>query len=156
MNSYYVTTSSGTRNYSTDLNKLVTRTGDIEVSTQTKYSTLLDEYSFALDGTVLSRLVQAGILPSITYNDTVPFYFVITTVIYDATLGVVTESPFSPEISGKFITFAAQYEEIPTRNRNDIVTTLTQRMITLNNNINITAGSVFRDIIDPVSEEFSD
>lgn len=155
MNQYYVTQSADTRTLTGALGTGTSFAGEVKITTTTEYNSTVNEYSYSFDGATLARLTSAGLIPS-NVDSTTNFYFVLTTVLYDSTLNAVVESPFSAEITGRFLQFAAVYKEIPARNRDDISITMTQRVLSLNNKVNLVAGSVFRDILDPICEEFSD
>lgn len=156
MNEDYVTIPSSYKLFQSDQGTTEQKSGDIVVKTNTVFQVEVPQYSFALDGATLSRLTGSGVLPNQNYDNTTTFYFVVTASVYDEALGAVVESTFSPEISARFVTFAAVFNEIPVRNRDQISVTLMQRLYGKNTKANLMPASVYKDILDPISEEFSD
>lgn len=156
MNDEYVKDSSDFQVYRSRLSEGTTVAGDVRITTISDQEAQIPRYSYSLDGETLSRMISSGLLPSGTYDESTTFYFTMTTVLYDHVLAQVVESAYSPEIEGSFVSFAATYNEIPIRNRDQIVVTLMQRMMSLNKQLNLAAGSGFKDLLDPISEEFSD
>lgn len=156
MNSYYVTDPDGIRLNTGSLSKQTSMAGDIQVITSTNYVSPIASYAYSLTADVLNRLSTAGLLNLTNADSSTPFYFVVTSVLYDSSLEAVVESPYSPEVYGKFIELSAVYKEIPTRNRDQVSLTLGTRLTNINKKANILAGSVYRDMIDPISEEFAD
>lgn len=112
-------------------------------------------YSFVLDKPTLQNLVAEGKLPNIRYSDATPFYFVATSVIFDDSSDTEIESLYSPELKTKFLSFVPEFKELPPRNREDILLSMAERLMTLNRGANVISGSVYRDILDPVSEEMA-
>ena len=132
-----------------------TESEGVLVKTETFYINDVNKYSYSLNSTVLSSLISNGLLSLSTYDDNTTFYFVATTVLYNRTLDQVQESRYSSEVSARFITFAAVYKEMPARTRDQIVLSMIQRMIGKDAKTTLIPSSVYRDFIDPISEEFS-
>jgi hypothetical protein len=156
MNQSYVYLPSGVRTFSVPLQNSSSSSEGTTVNTIVSATVSDKEYSYKLDGSALGSMVSSGQLANASYDENSTFYFVITSVMYDPTLGQVVESPFSPEVSGRFLTFAAVYTEMPERNRDQVVASLTQRMFGANKNVNLMPTSVYKDFLDPISEEFAD
>jgi len=156
MNTDYVVNPSSVKAFDSDLGTTEQQSGDVIVKTNTLYHKEINQYSFDLNSEALARLTGSGVLPNQNYDQTTTFYFVMTTVMYDPDVGAVVESPFSPEISARFITFAAVYNEIPVRNRDQITVTLMQRIYGKNKKAHQMPASVYKDLLDPISEEYSD
>lgn len=156
INKEYIREPSGIRKYESPLQSQEVSADQIVTKTTTSYVTGYEEFSCRLDGERLSELLAVGMLPSQTYDSTVNFYFVATSVYYDKALEQVVESVMSTEVSARFITFSAVFSEIPVRNRDHISLTLLQRLFGKNKTASALASSVYKDILDPVSEEFED
>ena len=156
MNKDYVTVPNS-NSVTTMVNSVSTAiSGGVAIETKVSTYNNVPVYEFALTSDVLGTLVSEGKLPDIRYTDDTMFYFVVTSVLYDTSTGTVVESLYSPETKSRFLTFIPSFEEMPPRNRDDILLSLAKRLNTLNKSANITSGSVYRDILDPVSEEFAD
>lgn len=156
LNDEYVTEPLKVKKYDTPLESSEGGSGGLVVKTSTIFRREVPQYTADLNAEALSRLTAAGLLPNQTYDKSTTFYFVATTSVYDPTLDTVVESPYSPEVSSRFITFSAVFNEIPVRNRDQIVVTLMQRIYGRNRYANQMASSVYKDLLDPISEEFSD
>jgi len=156
MNSSYVEFPTGTRQISAPIRSVSSEVDGLVV--ETKVSGLLkgEEFTFRLDKSLLDELVATGLLASSTYDNQSVFYFTVTSIVYEPTLGYLVESPYSTEVSGKFITFAATPSNVPERSREQIISSMIQRILGgKNKDANLIPSSVYRDILDPVSEEFA-
>lgn len=128
----------------------------VDVTTTVDGYYLQDIYSFEMTQEILSAMVTAGKLPNIKYTENTTFYFVACTVLYDNQTLEVSESQYSAEVSSRFVVFVPQFRELPPRSRMDILTTMSTRLAVLNPRVSMLAGTVFRDTMDPIAEEFAD
>ena len=110
-------------------------------------------YSIDLTQDRFDEMVASGSLPSVAFIDTTPLFFVITAVIYDTTLGRVSESTYSFELEGSPLTITTGVITLPTRAQNDIILTYSQEILAGNPNVDLKPGTVMRDMLDPISEE---
>lgn len=138
------------------VSKSTAQSGSVQVDTTVSEFVEVPTYSFALNRKVLDSLVASGKLPNIPYNETTTFFFVVTSVVYDNTSLEMGESLYSSEISGRFLVFSTNFQELPPRTRDDIVLSMASRMLDLNSKLNVLSGGVIRDQVDPVAEEFAD
>jgi len=156
MNSSYVNAPSGTRQLSAPIRSSTSEVDGIIVDT--KVSGLLkgEEFTYRLDNTLLRDMVAEGLLSNSTYDDQSVFYFTVTSVVYEPTLGYLVESPYSTEVSGRFITFSATTSNVPERTREQVISSMVQRILGgKNKDANLIPSSVYRDLLDPISEEFA-
>jgi hypothetical protein len=137
----------------TQLSNVVDTVGDIRVTTTTEKIENVNYYSVFLDQTTYNNMVNAGSLPNTGFNQSVPFFFVITAVIYDPSIGQSTESNFSLELQGSPITITSGIVDLPPRTQSDIILTYAQELLASNAGINFSPGTVLRDMMDPISEE---
>lgn len=137
------------------MNESVDRVGNIRVTTITEEITRKYFYSYFFTQERYQELVLEGLLPGLTFGETTPFYFVVTAVIYDPVLGEVTESVYSIELQGSPITITTGIRDLPKRNQNDIVLTISQELLIANAGIDTKPGTVVRDGIDPITEEMA-
>ena len=139
--------------YENDLDNLSVTT------TETRQSTVT-YYTYTINPTVLSVMVQEGKIENIFLSDGVSidpdtsFYIIATFVVYDSTLSQVKESNYSIELEGKFLEYVVDYSGLPDRTQNDVITSINRRLITNNELVNVISGSVIRDTLDPISLEF--
>lgn len=129
--------------------------GNIRVTTVTEELTQVYYYSQDFTPAILQALIAAGQLPTVTFSEDTPFYFVVSAVIYDPILGQVTESAYSSELQGSPITITTGIQDLPPRTQNDIILTFSGEMLASNPGIDTKPGTVVRDIMDPVSEEIA-
>jgi hypothetical protein len=137
----------------TPLSQTVETTGQVRITTTTEEVVRNYYYSFDFTQDIYNVMVQQGLLPNVGFKQTVSFYFVITTIIYDPILGVVTESTYSPELEGSPVTIVTGITDLPARTQNDIITTFSNELLAADAGIDTKPGTVMRDIMDPVSEE---
>jgi len=135
-------------------------TGDITVQT-IKTRQVDNEYlTFSLTSVVLTRLVTEGKISNVflsdgaTLNQDIIYYFAATAVAFDRSLNQVIESSFSVELEGGFLNLTSQFRDLPGRSRSDVLFSISKTLMSDNNVINVIGGSVVRDTIDPVSNEF--
>lgn len=127
----------------------------MEVETRVTGTAAYPIYEFVLDKFTLDSLVDNGLLPNVSYTEDTVFHFVCTSVLYDHTTGQLSESSYSPEVAVSFVSFASEYRELPPRYRDDVALSICRRLSALNRRANILSGNVYRDLIDPVAEEFA-
>lgn len=155
INTVLVTEYSFYEDDTTELSSVTDTVGNIRVTTTTEEVTRNYYYSYFLDLARYQELVTDGSLPAVTFGEGTPFFFVITAVIYDSVLGIVTESSHSIELEGTPITITTGIKDIPGRTQNDIILTFSQELLTGNQGIDTKPGTVIRDIMDPISEEMA-
>jgi hypothetical protein len=118
-------------------------------------------YTFSVNKTVLTNLVNDGVISNVFLSDNVSinqdivFYYVTTSAAYDRTLNTAVESSYSLELNGKFLQYSTDFTGLPSRTRQDILLSVVQRLTTNNNLVNVVTGQVIRDVIDPVTDMFS-
>lgn len=156
LNDEYVVVPSSVKTYKTSVGSSEQKSGNVVVSAGTSVELDMDQYSYDFDASALSRMVAAGTLDGTDLDGSTTYYFVATTMMYDTTLGMVVESTYSPEVYARFVTFSAVYNELPVRSRDQIAVTLMQRLYGRNSQVHLMPSSVYKDILDPISEEFSD
>lgn len=154
-NKDYVRTSSGTLKTANGTQKSTVVHDGVMVETSVSAVYETPKYSFVLDSKTLQNLVADGTLPNIKYSDATVFYFVATSVLFDSNASVEIESLYSPEVSVRFLSFVPEFKELPARNRDDILLSMSNRLMALNRAANVISGSVYRDLLDPVSEELA-
>lgn len=131
----------------------------IDTAGNIRITSIVDEvirvfyYSIDLTQDRFDEMVAAGSLPSVAFIDTTPLFFVVTAVIYDTTLGRVSESTNSFELEGSPLTITTGINTLPTRKQDDIILTYSQELLAGNPNIDLKPGTVMRDMLDPISEE---
>ena len=130
--------------------------GNVQVDTKVTQLVPSDTYSFIFDKDLLATLQSEGKITVGNDGASTTFYFVVTSVIFNQTMGEVVESLYSSEIGAMFLAFVPQFQELPARTRMDIVRSMSGRLLSLNPKLNILSGGVLRDQIDPIAEEFSD
>ncbi len=139
----------------TVLNTTTDTAGDIRVTTTTEEITREYYYSQFFDQTRYAELVAEGLLPAAVFGESTPFFFVITTVLYDPVLGQVTESAFSIEMQSSPLTITTGIKDLPTRSQNSIILTMSQELLIANQGTDTKPGTVMRDIMDPITEEMA-
>jgi len=139
----------------TQLSKSIDTAGNIRVTTTTDEINRAYFYSQYFTQARYQEMVVAGHLPAATFTDTTPFFFVVTAVIYDPILGQVTESPNSIEMEASPISITTGIRDLPQRNQTDIILTFSQELLVNNAGTDTKPGTVVRDIIDPITEEFA-
>ena len=139
---------------------IVDSANDLTVTTVKSRQVANEFYTYSFTKDVLSRLVSESKLPNIFLSDGTSlsqdrrYYFVASVNAYDEVLNQSIESGYSQELEGKFVVFTDEYESLPPRTRNDVLFTITKDLQTNNSKINAVAGSVIRDISDPIATEF--
>jgi len=134
--------------------------GNLRVDTTKSEVTENRFYTFEFTTTVLTKLITEGKLPNVyladgrTLNIGQRFYFVTTVTVFDKTLNEAVESTYSVELPGAFVEYTTNYRPLPTRDRNDVIFSMSRELMANNTSINVVAGSVIRDIMDPMSLEF--
>jgi uncharacterized phage protein gp47/JayE len=117
-------------------------------------------YTFTFDQEVISNLMQSGDLPNVfltdgqTLDTNVSYFFVATVTAFDNVLNRAVDSIYSVEKEGRFINYSLDTQSLPLRSRDSILNSMTQDLLNNDKNINTSGGSVFRDILDPISLEF--
>lgn len=117
-------------------------------------------YTFRFNVEVISNLMQSGDLPNVflidgkTLDTSYSYFFVTTITAFDNILDKAVDSFYSVEQEGKFINYSLGTQSLPLRSRDSILNSMTQNLLNSNKNINTSGGSVFRDMMDPISLEF--
>ena len=160
INSQIVTDPTFFEDTTTELNKVTDTSGPltgtrIRVITTTEEITRTDYYSVFFTRDVFNTMVNAGLLPAVSFSQDAPFFFVCTAVIYDSILGQVTESAFSTELQGSPLIITTGLVILPARTQNDIILTVSQELLVSNTGIDTKPGTVVRDIVDPITEEMA-
>jgi len=137
----------------TQISETTDTVGEIRITTTTDRVVRKNYYSVDFDRDTYDTMVQEGLLPAVGFNQEVPFYFVVTAVIYDSVLGQVTESTYSAELEGSPITISTGIKDLPARTQNDIILTYNGELLASDPGIDVKPGTVIRDEMDPVSEE---
>jgi uncharacterized phage protein gp47/JayE len=163
MNQSYVVEAdvSETVNETLEVSETEDTANNITVTT-TKTRQVQREYvTYTVNSTVLNRLVSENKIRNVfldndtTLNPDITYYFVTTAVSFDKSLNQVVESIYSIELEGKFIEYVTGFQSIPQRTNSDVIFSITRTLTTDNNTVNVIGGSVVRDVLDPVSLEFS-
>lgn len=134
--------------------------GGLHVNTTKSETTEHKYYTFTFTTTVLTKLITEGKIPNVfladgqTLNSSQRFYFVVTTVAFDKILNEEAESPYSVELPASFLEYTTNYRSLPGRSRNDVLFSMSRDMMANNTAVNVVAGSVIRDMMDPISLEF--
>ena len=136
-----------------ELGRSVDQSGEIRITTITEEVKRVYYYSDFLTQGRFNEMVAEGSLPSVPFVDDTPFFFVITAVIYDTINGKVSESTYSPELEGHTLTITTGIKDLTKRAQTDIILTYSREMLTSDTGIDTKPGTIFRDIIDPISEE---
>ena len=154
-NDAYITAPGRTAVSTSDPNITTTVSDGVAVETRVSAVSSIPMYQYIFDKVKLQNLVSAGSLPDIRYSDATDFYFVVTSIVFDGTSTTEVESLFSPEVKTRFLSFIPGFKELPPRNRADILLSMGSRLTTLNRGANLVSGSVYRDLLEPVSEEIA-
>jgi len=86
-------------------------------------------------------------------DDSVPLYYVVTGLYYDATLNIEYESSFSEEVVGRPVSVTSTLQSIPVANRQEIVQEWITAVFRSNPQVKVEAGSALRDtVIDPFAQ----
>jgi len=86
--------------------------------------------------------------------DTLPIYYVVTSVYYDPATGQEVESAYSQEVLGAPLVIDTNLRELPGRNQFQIVTDYVTAIQRVNQEVSLVPGSTTRDVsIDPFSSE---
>lgn len=134
--------------------------GDIQVNTVRSRVVENKYYTFSFTTTVLTKLISESKLPNIfltdgtTLSEGQKFYFVASVTVFDNVLNEATESPYSIELTGNFIDYSTDYRSLPTRSRNDVIFSMSRDLMSNNTSVSVVAGSVIRDMMDPISLQF--
>lgn len=137
------------------INTTIDTAGNIRVTTTTEEINKVYYYSYNFDNSKLQSLIALNQLPTVVFSEDIPFFFVVTAVIYDPILGQVTESAYSTELQGSPVTITTGLQTLPSRTQNDIILTFSSELLGTNPGIDTKPGTVVRDIMDPVSEEMA-
>ena len=135
-------------------------TNNLNIQTITSKVVENNYYTFALTQTVLNTLIVNGKIANVylsdgvTLDQDITYYLVGSVQTYDKTLNQTVESSFSVEIESSFLKYRTDYLQLPERPRDDVLFSISREMMVNNNVINVVAGSVIRDIADPISLEF--
>jgi len=133
---------------------------DLHVNTVKSRAVESRYYTFEFTTTVLTKLITEGKMPNIfladgsTLNIGQRFYFVVTSTAFDKVLNEAVESSYSVEQMGTFVEYTTDYRSLPTRSRNDILFSMSRDLMANNTSVTVVAGSVIRDMMDPLSLEF--
>lgn len=142
------------------VNETDSQADDLTVTTTQTRQITRQYYTYTITPSVLSSMVQEGKIRNVFLSDGVSldvntiYYMIATIVVYDNALNQVIESSYSLELEGKFLEYKVDYRGLPERTRNDVLRSMSKRILTNNSQINIISGSAIRDIIDPVTLEF--
>lgn len=86
--------------------------------------------------------------------DSIPLYYVVTSVYYDPSTGAEIESAYSQEVLGSPLVIDTNLRELPSRDQFQVVTTYVNSIMRVNQGISLLPGSTTRDVsIDPFSSE---
>lgn len=151
----YISTPSRTVKVRSSSTAIKSESEGLELETKVVSTSSYPLYEYTLDKEALNRLVDDNLLPNISYTEDTVFYFVSTAVLYDSVSGQLVESAYSPEVATSFVSFASEYRELPSRLRDDVALAICRRVASLNRKANMLSGNVYRDLIDPVAEEFA-
>lgn len=133
--------------------------GDLHVQTTKTNVVERTFYTFEFTTTVLTKLITEGKIPNVfladgqTLNTGQRFYFVMTSVVFDKVLNEAVESPYTIEFEGSFVEYTTNYKSLPQRSRNDIIFSMSRDLMANNSKVIVVAGSVLRDMMDPISLE---
>ncbi len=117
-------------------------------------------YTFTIDKAVLTSLISAGSIPNIflsdgkTLREDITYYFITTVNTFDKTYNESIESPYSIELEAQFLRYNATFQNLPIRDRNDILFSMANDMMTNNDLISVVPGSVIRDVSEPLALQF--
>jgi len=117
-------------------------------------------YTFTFNKEVISKLIQNNDFPNVfladgdTLDNNYSYFFVVSVIAFDNVLNTSVESLYSTEKEAKFIDYSLDTKNLPLRSRESVLTSLTKDLVSNNKNINTSGGSVFRDMLDPISLEF--
>ena len=147
-----------------------------EVEVQKKESVLLHEeyenYGLTLSTDTLSRTTSEKLkyeisksayqdLVSTVYGvsdingrETAPLFFSVSYVVYSAQLGLFVEGPRSIEFEGKAVPILSTYTPV-TRSQNSIISTFIKSMGQKGSGMSMVPGTVVRDTLDPVADQFA-
>jgi len=134
--------------------------GDIQVTTVRSRVVENKFYTFSFTTTVLTKLISEGKLPNIFLADGTTlslgqrFYFVASVTVFDDVLNESAESPYSVELPGGFVEYSTQYKSLPGRSRNDVLFSISRDLMSNNTTVSVVAGSVIRDVMDPLALQF--
>lgn len=163
MNDTYVTLPDDTELVETvvTVSDATSTTDDTTVETKQTKQVATEYYTFSVDRTALTNLVNNGVISNVflsdnyTINQDIIFYYVTTSVAYDKILNTAVESFYSLELNGKFLKYNTDFMGLPARTRQDILFSIVQRLTTNNKLVNVVNGQVIRDVIDPVTDMFA-
>ena len=123
-----------------------------------RFKSTVEDYS--LIEYVLFQHTREGSADSINSDqftgvpDTLPLYYVVTSVYYDPYTGREVESAFSQEVLAAPLVIDTNLRELPGRNQFQVVTDYTRAIMRVNTDISLIPGSTTRDVsIDPFSSE---
>ncbi len=155
INTDYITEYTSYEDKATLINTVTDTTGNIRVTVTTEQITREYYYSVFFDQERYTELVEAELLPAVSFNQNTPFFFVVTAIIYDPVLGQVTESANSIELQSSPVTITTGIRTLPARTQNDIILTFSQDLLLSNTGTDTKPGTVVRDMMDPISEEMA-
>jgi len=155
INTDYVTEYTSYEDNAKTLNTAIDTTGDIRVTVTTEEITREYYYSVFFDQARYIEMVEEGLLPAVTFNESTPFFFVVTAIIYDPVLGQVTESANSIELQSSPLIITTGLRTLPSRTQNDIILTFSQDLLLSNTGTDTKPATVVRDMMDPISEEMA-
>ena len=155
INQDYITEYTSYEDKATVLNTVVDTTGNIRVTTTTEEIVREYFYSVFFDQARYIEMIEADELPAVSFNESTPFFFVVTAVIYDPILGQVTESANSIELQSSPVIITTGIRTLPTRTQNNIILTFSQDLLLSNTGTDTKPGTVVRDMVDPISEEMA-
>jgi len=148
-----VETVMGVSNYSDELEDLEITTTKTRIENKTYYT-------YTIDPSVLSLMVQEGKISNIFLSDNSTLdpnniYYLVTTIVkYNSSSNQIIESNYSIEIEGKFLEYNVGFLGLPRRTRSDVLLSINKRLITNNSMVNVIGGSVIRDVLDPITLMF--
>lgn len=131
----------------------------IVVDTKKSKQVVKEYYSCVINKTVIAKLIQQGKIPNIfladgeTLRNDIIYYLVATAQVFNKVLNQLVESYYSEEMEAKFLEYSTDYQNLPKRSRSDILFSISKELMLNNENVNVVPGSVFRDLMDPISLE---
>jgi uncharacterized phage protein gp47/JayE len=132
---------------------------NMTITTKASIQVVKEYYTSIIDKTTIAKMIQQKKIPNIfladgeTLRNDIIYYIVGTVQIFNKVLNQLIESPYSEEIEAQFLKYTTDYQNLPKRARSDILYSISKELMLNNENVNVVPGSVFRDMIDPISLE---
>jgi hypothetical protein len=145
--------------FGNDLAVRIDQTYDVSLYTESlRFKSSLEDYH--LVEFISFTHVRSGTASSINDDqfasvpDTLPIYYVVTSVYFDPATGQEVESALSQELLGAPLVIDTNVRELPGRNQFQIVTDYVSAIQRVNQEVSLVPGSTTRDVsIDPFSSE---